>query len=266
MNRNKLLPLILISMLSCIAYAEDYETETKSFMEEYENRKGSYVYKETSQRRSNFSSFIKRFSRDEKVFYKYTEHGEGNYDKYLNVTWDIDAEMEEKEDILYLLYSNRIIRDKDGKIIVKYEKYFDYDERKIHCISSDGKGKISKKKTFPLKGHTTDNNTLSYFLKTFVAHRDDKKYRSFYLISSEPRLYRITNKVIGSEVLELPTGKIKAIKLRLIPNFGVLTGLTGALIPPTYVWYTEKHPYVWLQYEGLEAGLGTSHIVVYVSD
>ncbi|MFC1666329.1 hypothetical protein ACFL0P_00465 [Candidatus Omnitrophota bacterium] len=264
MNRNKLLLLILILAITCIAYGEDYKTT--SFMRDLENRKGSYVYKKTSQPRSNFSSFVKRFSRDEKVFYKYTEHGQGDYDRYLNVTWEIDAEMEEKEDLLFLIYSNRIIRDKVGEIIVKYEKHFDYDERKIDCISSDDKGEIIKKKTFPIKGYTTDNITLSYCLKTFVAHHDDKTYRSFYLISSEPRLYRITTKVIAHEVLELPAGKINAIKLRLIPNFGVLTGLTGALIPPTYVWYTEKPPYTWLQYEGLEAGLGTSHIVVYISD
>ena len=266
-------------MLSCIAYAEDYDTKTedlpseevayygefpKSFMEEYENRKGACVYKKTLQLRSNLTSSINRFSRDGKIFYKYTEHGKGDYDKYQDVTWEIDAEMEEKEDFLYLLYANRIIRDKEGNIIVKYEKQFDYEKRKIHYISSDGKGNIIKKKNFPIKGKTTDNITLSYFLKTFVAHRSDKSYRSFYLISSEPRLYRIQIKVIGSEDLELPIGKIKAVKLRLIPDLGLLTGLSGVFIPPTYVWYTEQPPYIWLQYEGLETGLGSSHVVVYI--
>jgi len=252
---NILFLLILIFTLSCTSYAEDYQ----------EARSGSYVLKGTSDLRSNFSSLVKRFSRDGKIFYKYTEDGNGDYDKYLNITWDIDAEMEEKEDLVYLLYSNRTIRDKDDRVVVKYEKRFDYDKGKIYYTSSDAKGNIIKETTFPIKGYTTDDATMGYFLKTFVAHRDDKRYRRFYLISNEPRLYNITIKVITTEVLELPTGNIRAIKLRLIPNFGILTALTGALIPPTYVWYNEEPPYVLLQYEGLEAGLGTSHIVAYIS-
>ena len=254
MNRNKLFLLILILALSCKAYAE-----------EHGNRKGTCVYKETLQLRSNLTSSINRFSRDGKIFYKYTEHGKGDYDKYQDVTWEIDAEMEEKEDFLYLLYANRIIRDGEGNVVVKYEKQFDYEKRKIHYISSYGKGNIIKKKNFPIKGKTTDNITLSYFLETFVAHRSDKSYGSFYLISSEPRLYRIHIKVIGSEDLELPMGKIKAVKLRLIPDLGLLTGLSGAFIPPTYVWHTEQPPFIWLKYEGLETGLGSSHVVVYIS-
>ncbi len=252
---NTLFLLILIFTLSCTSYAEDYR----------EARNGSYVLKGTSDLRSNFSSLVKRFSRNGKIFYKYTEQGKGDYDKYLNITWDIASEMEEKEDLVYLIYSNRIIRDEDNKVLIKYEKRFDYDKGKIYYASSDSKGNIIKKTTFPIKGYTTDDATMSYFLKTFVAHRNDKRYRRFYLISNEPSLYNITIKVIGAEVLELPSGKVKAIKLRLIPNFGILTGLTGALIPPTYVWYSENPPYILLQYEGLEAGLGTSHIVAYTS-
>ena len=78
--------------------------------------------------------------------------------------------------------------------------------------------------------------------------------------------YRINIKVLGVEELDLPTGKIKAIKLRLIPDLGLLTGLSGAFIPPTFIWYTEAYPYMWLQYEGLETGLGSSHIKTYVME
>jgi len=46
---------------------------------------------------------------------------------------------------------------------------------------------------------------------------------------------------------------------------GILTGLSNALIPPTFIWYAEEGPYMWLQYEGLETGLGSSHIVAYLT-
>ncbi len=268
MNHLLLMILILSMMLSCIRYAETisaYSEEiSETFMEEYRNREGVYVYKETLQPRSTFSSSIKIFSRDGKVFYKFAEQGKGDYDRYKDVTWEIVAEIEEKAGFLQTVYSMRIIRDRVGDVIVKYEKNFDYDKRKIYYTAVDGRGNIVKKATFPIKGKTTDNETLVYFLKTFVAHRNDKKYKSFYLISSEPRLYRVNIQTIGSEVLELPLGKMKAIKLRLIPDLGLLTNFSGALIPPTFIWYREESPHIWLQYEGLETGLGSSHIVAYI--
>lgn len=268
MNHLLLTILILSMMLSCISYAETipaYPKEiSETFMEEYGNREGVYLYKETLQPRSTFSSSIKRFYRDGKVFYKFAEQGRGDYDRYKDVTWETVAEMEEKEGFLHTTYSIRIIRDRVGDVIVKHEKKFDYDKRKIYYTAADGRGNIIKKGIFPIKGRTTDNETLVYFLKTSVAHHNDKTYKSFYLISSEPRLYRINIKTMGSEDLELPFGKMKAIKLRLIPDMGLLTGLSGALIPPTFIWYTEESPYIWLQYEGLETGLGSSHIVAYI--
>lgn len=268
MDHSLLTVLILSMMLSYISYAETipvYSEEiSETFMKEYENREGVYVYKETLKPRSTLSSSIERFSRDGKVFYKFTEQGEGDYDRYKDVTWEAIAEIEEKAGFLHTIYSIRIIRDRNGYVIVKYEKNFDYDKQKIYYTAVDGRGNIVKKGTFPIKGKTTDNETLVYFLKTFVAHRNDKRYKSFYLISSEPRLYRINIKTMGSEDLELPFGKMKAIKLRLIPDMGLLTGLSGALIPPTFIWYTEESPHIWLQYEGLETGLGSSHIVVYI--
>ncbi|NQT22265.1 MAG: hypothetical protein HQ579_02385 [Candidatus Omnitrophica bacterium] len=236
-----------------------------ALMDESKTIKGIYVYKSTLKPRSAFSSSTEKFSRDGKVFYKITEQGRGDYDKYENVTWKSDAEVEEKESLLYVIYSLQIIRDKDENILVKHEKRFDYDKKKICYTASDGEGKILMKRRFPIKGKTTDNITMMHFLERFVAHRNEKAYRNFYLISNEPKFYRINIKVMESEELELPIGRIKAIKLRLIPDMGLLTGLAGLFIPPTFVWYTEEPPYSWLQYEGLETSLGSMHIVASIS-
>ncbi|MBU1062326.1 MAG: hypothetical protein KJ952_06395 [Candidatus Omnitrophica bacterium] len=261
-----LLLLTLSIPLSYIASSPAYSDElSDAFMEQQETGNGVCVHKKSALHRSDFSLNIERFSRDGKVFYEFTEHGKGDYGKYEDVMWDITAEMEEQEGLLYTNFSVRIIRDRDNNILIKYEKKFDYDKGKIYYAATDGEGNIIKKKTFPIKGVTADNNIMTHFLKAFVAHRGEKKYRSFYLISSEPKLYRINIKIIGSEVLELPRGQVEAIKLRLIPDLGLLTGLSGAVIPPTFIWYTEESPYVWLQYEGLETGLGSAHILVYIT-
>jgi len=75
----------------------------------------------------------------------------------------------------------------------------------------------------------------------------------------------VTIKPIGMEILDLPAGKVKSIKLRLIPNLGILTGIIGSLIPPTFMWYIDQAPYEWLQYQGLETGIGSTHIKAYLS-
>lgn len=46
---------------------------------------------------------------------------------------------------------------------------------------------------------------------------------------------------------------------------GLFTGLVGVFIPPTFVWYSEEPPHNWLQYEGLETGLGSAHVVDSIS-
>ena len=237
------------------------EEVSKAFMHEYENGSITYIDKKTSFQRSIVTFSTKRILQDGRVTYKYTAHGEGDYDEYKNVIWDIEACMEEKDNLLCPVYSLDCFKDKDGRIIVRHEKRFDYDKQKIYYTISGPEGKIIKNITFPMKGITVDSATLTDFLKTFAAHRNEKSYKIFYLISDKAELYRINVKDLGIETLELPEGKIKAIKLRLIPNLGLLTGVANSLVPPTFVWYSEQEPYDWIQYEGLETGMGSAHII-----
>jgi len=194
--------------------------------------------------------------------YKYTAHGEGNYDEYKNVAFDIEAKMEEKDRLLYPIYSFNSIKNKDGGLVARYEKKFDYAKQKIYYTISNGEGNITKNTVFPMKGLTVDGPTMIHVLKTFVARRTENSYKTFYLISDKAQLYKINIKNMGIETLELSTGKIKAIKLRLIPEFGLLTGIAKSLIPPTFIWYSDKTPYDWLQYEGLETGIGSTHVII----
>ena len=138
--------------------------------------------------------------------------------------------------------------------------------KKIFCSLSDADGNITDEKTFPLKGLTADSATLTYVLKTYIARRNEKKYRDFYLLADKEKLYRVTIKEIGTEALDLPLGKTECVKLRLIPNLGILTGVIGSLIPPTFVWYIDEPPYEWLQYQGLETGIGSTHIRAHLED
>ena len=254
--------LILITCLLSMPLQLCAEEVSKAFMHENENGNIVYINKETSSQRSKSAFSTERTIEDNRIIYKYTARGEGDYDEYKNVVFDIEVKMEEKNGFLYPIYSFNSIKNKDGSLLARYEKNFDYTKQKIYYTVSNAKGTVIENIVFPMKGLTVDGPTMIHFLKTFVAHLGEKSYKTFYLISEKGQLYKINIKNVGVEILELPAGKIKAIKLRLIPELGLLTGIAKSLIPPTFVWYSEKEPYEWLQYEGLETGVGSTHIIV----
>jgi hypothetical protein len=260
----KYLKLILVA---CFLFMVDlgYSEEiSKAFMHNSESGEVIYTLQKGSTMRSKESFSTERAPQQDRLIYKYTSRGEGSYDKYKDIVWDVTAEMEEKGDFLYPLESIRVIKDKQGHIIVTYDKRYDYNKQKIYYTMSDDQGKIIKTKEFSIKGKAVDDDTLTSFLKTFVAHLNQYGYQTFYLLSSEPEIYKTTVKVIGPEVLDLPIGKINTIKLRLIPDLGQFGGL-GPMIPPTFVWYAQQEPHDWLKYEGLETGILSAHIITYIS-
>lgn len=253
-----IIKIFIICFLSVSLQARA-EKISKAFMAEHESGSIVYIDKGTSSMRSRSLFSSERALQNNRVIYNYTAQGEGDYDEYKDVVFDIEASMEEKGGLLYPIYSFNSIKDKAGGLIVKHEKNFDYPKQKIYYTISNAKGAIIKNIVFPMKGLTVDGPTMIHFLKTFVAHRAENAYKAFFLISEKGQLYRINIKNMGIETLELPAEKIRAIKLRLIPELGVLTGIAKSLIPPTFVWYSEQEPYDWLQYEGLETGIGSPH-------
>jgi len=229
-----------------------------------ENKNGNIVYigKESSSPRSRSTFSTERIIENNKLMYKYTAYGKGDYDEYKDVAFDIEAKMEEKNGLLYPVYSFTSIKNKDGGLIARREKNFDYAKQKIYYTISDSKEVVIKNITFPMKGLTVDGPTMIHFLKAFVARLGEDSYKTFYLISDKGQLYKINIKDMGLETLEISGEKIKAKKLRLIPELGLLTGIAKSLIPPTFIWYSEKEPYDWLQYEGLETGIGSAYIII----
>ncbi|MCX5687410.1 MAG: hypothetical protein NTV71_02010 [Candidatus Omnitrophica bacterium] len=239
-------------------YAEEI---SKAFMREHEKGTIVYIDKKASSQRSKSTFSTERTTENNKIIYKYAAWGKGDYDEYKNVSFYIEAQVEEKNGILYPIYSFNLIKNKNGDLIAKHEKKFDYTKQKIYYTISNGKEEILENFVFPMKGFTVDGPTMIHFLKTFVAHIGESSYKTFYLISEKGQLYRINIKDMGIETLELPMGKITAIKLQLIPQLGILTSVAKSLIPPTFVWYSEQEPYDWLQYDGLETGVGSTHII-----
>lgn len=232
-----------------------------------EKRTGEIIYlnKKTNQTRSKLTFKLEPFKSDEKIIYSYSALGAGDYDKYKTVTWEIKAELEEKGGYVYPLTSLRTIKDSQGNIIIKYQKRFDYEAKKIYYKAFDAIGKVIKEKELRLRNKTIDDATMGYSFSVFVANRDQKDYRRCYIVSDKGKVYKTKIKAIGPQDLEIAGKTIKAIKFQLIYDLGVASSAVGAFIPKTYVWCTQAPPYLWLQYEGLETGLGSTNVRIYLS-
>ncbi len=257
--------LFIICVLTTTSAVSADET-SPAFMPDREEKEVVYVDKKTGKERSRLSISLRKISREDQIIYQISSRGKGDYDKYKGITWETTSEMEEKQNLLYPLQSITVIKETSGQVDVTHKRRFDYNRKKIFCSLSDIDGNIIEEKTLPLKGLTADSTTMTYVLKTYIAHRDEEKCRDFYLLSDKGKLYRVTIKEIGTETLNLSSGKVECIKLRLIPNLGILTGVIGSLIPPTFVWYIDEPPYEWLQYQGLETGIGSTHIRAHLED
>jgi len=252
--------LIALCFLSMPVLAFSGEL-SETFMLPKESSVVRYVDKKSGDLRSEVSSVVTREERDGKTIYVGKMKGKGSFDEFENCTWTVEGKMEERDGFLWPIYTLRTYYDADGKQIASFRKDFDYKKKRVYIVSTDENGK-ERKKALPIKGKTIDNFTMIYFLKTYMAHRGDKKYKQYYYVSDEPKLYNMKLLDSGTEEFELPSGeKVQALKTNIYIDMGLLTGLTKMMIPPTFVWYTPDSPYVWLQYEGLETSLGSPHII-----
>ncbi len=68
-------------------------------------------------------------------------------------------------------------------------------------------------------------------------------------------------KYVRPEKLSLAIGQRSAMKIRLIADFGILDEAFDRIVPPSFIWYEDRPPFDWLQYQGLETGLQSPDII-----
>ena len=254
---------IFMALSTFTAFADDF---SPAFMPNFEQGSIQYLDKKTSRKRADLKFSLKKISEGETPTYELLRNGSGDCDKYKKITWTNQAEMKEMDGFLYTQYSICGAKDKNGQPIITYKKVFDYEKKKIYWSALDSNGQVIKKATFPIKGKTTDDVTLIYFLKTYVANRNNDDYKVYYMLTNEPRLYKCKIRVMGEEMLELPLGNKKAIKLKLTGDMGIIDDILDKYVPHTYVWYEPEPPYHWLQYEGLETSISSANVIISLTE
>ena len=159
-----------------------------------------------------------------------------------------------------------LIRRRDGAVVVQFLKEYDRDTRKIVFEKTGPQGELLQRAVYPLEGPTCDDVTLMVFLKSVVGDFGDKDRQVFYLLTDEPRRYRVIVRFLGEEPLSLPGGTVLTAKYQLIGDLGPLSDLAAKLIPPTFVWYSPAPPFDWWQYEGMECGPKSAYIRAFVEE
>ena len=216
--------------------------------------------------RSSFTMAFRTVTRNSQIFYEVTAVGKGAFDKYSHAEWTVTSQLVPEGKFIKPLWTQAEIKDFDGKKTIWLETRFDYDKKKIIMTARDSKETTTKNFVYPIKGLTVDYASLHYFLKPFLAEEMRKKDQSFYFLTIEPALYKVNLRFEKNEKLNFPSGPTTALKLRLIPDFGVLSNILDKLVPPTYLWYENQPPYHWLKYQGLETGLHSPHIAAYLGE
>ena len=113
-------------------------------------------------------------------------------------------------------------------------------------------------------GDILGNESLGNFLRGLPF--EEKSETEFHLLTSEPKLYKVKLKFDGIEEITVPAGTFKCFKTELVPELGLLGSIAKRFIPKTYFWHSVSYPRLWVQYEGLESGLKTPHVIMQLTE
>ena len=190
--------------------------------------------------------------------------GEGRFDRFHDVVFEKTAVLEERDDGVWPVETEVVVRDRRRQVMAVFRKDFDQQTGQIRFSESDGEGLVVNQQDYQVDGPVCDDVTLVCFLKARL-HKGDPPLRSFALVTNEPKLYRVNIRKRGEEVLEFPMGQRTASKYQLLGDLGPLTALAAKFVPPTYVWYDSTYPHDWLQYQGMEVGPQSAYVRIFVS-
>jgi len=248
-----------------LASAEPNENPVlKSLMYDQEQAEIIYVKKENKHVYAKAKLTIHKTNPPESTF-ELNIIGEGDFNQFKNIHWKDTTRWIEEDGHMRILKSSKRIFNQSQDVIEEYVKKFDYANQQIKYVKRDSHGKIVKAKTFSIKGPTCDDATLVHFLRVYASQPENQEFGHFYLVTNEPRYYKVLIDFKGEDLLKLPLGEIQARKFQLMADLGPLTKLASHMIAPTYVWYANTFPFQWLQYEGLESGHNTANIISYTA-
>ncbi|HWP35570.1 MAG TPA: hypothetical protein VNM66_08235, partial [Thermodesulfobacteriota bacterium] len=195
---------------------------------------------------------------DGRTALRLTEAGRGHYAPFeQEVRWTVEA-LWIAEGRFAPLRVERVVRDPAGRLLLRETKTFEASAGTVRVEREDAAGGRSAAElavppdTLAVEGLATALRALPL---------DPPRTVETHLLTGEPRLYAVGFEPRGREAVRTPAGLFDCYRIEMVPRLGLL-GFLRVVVPRTFFWLTASPPHRWVRYEGLEAGLGTPHIVI----
>lgn len=184
---------------------------------------------------------------DQSGLYIMTENGSGKYSGFdVPVSWRTDTEFTDDGTDITPIHMKKVFTSETGETLFEGIQEFNKEKSTVTCIKRwPGSGREITK-TLKFKGDVVNDCLLGLYVERFLGKGDTEK--SFYLVSNDPAIYRISARIKNKEDVNVNGIAIGAYKISLDPDVGIF----GAFAPKTYVWHLAKPGYDWLRYKGAE--------------
>lgn len=187
---------------------------------------------------------------------KLTVVGRGRFNGFKNAHKKIESMGEKIDSGFRVLRSSTQLTDQSSNKVIEHKKEFDYVNNEVTYQRHQSIKGLTLTKVFPIKGVMCDDATMIYCVEQLLNR--DENVESFYLVTNEPRMYKVMIFDRGQERINNRSVR----KFQLIADLGKWTKFIIKFIPPTYVWYEEDFEHQWFQYEGMEGGRRGANIVI----
>lgn len=203
---------------------------------------------------------VKKMVKDGKEIMKMSERGRGNYNNSsIDINWVVETRFVSQYNP-FVLETKRTVFSPGNKELWRKNKIFDYSQKRLIAEHFNYE-KFTKRKLVPLPEEIVfTSEILSLILRGY--NFEAQEPFSFYIFSSDAKLFKMQAQKIDKEIVRVPAGKFECYKIEIFPDLGFMNYLSRHFFPKTYLWFTVKKPHFWVKYEGLESGLNSPYVVM----
>lgn len=248
----KICVMFLSVMLLCapVSLAEEADAFSTSYT--CADLKGNYRWKAATE--------INHSDGDPDDVFQLVEKGRGHYSGFEDkISWSSVMRFQSTDETVRPIRVDKRVFDTNGILLMLETQEFDYTDNKIKCSKQDKVNDRETVKEFDFGFDPVNRLSLSLYIQKFL--KNGFRQKKVNLLSSEPNIYSVSIKIIGEEVIDIYGKQLKAYKLCLDPNLGILS-IFKVFLPKSYTWHLAKEDFAWLKYEGPESDPASIKVII----
>ena len=202
---------------------------------------------------------LRQITEDDRLLVRFTETGEGYYSHFpQRVRWTMKSYWEFGERFSPLFYE-KTFSDMEGVPVVVERRRFDWKKGTVRFEREDkiGDRGVDEELEVPPTTWTVDGLATALRSLPFDSPRPVK----VHLLTDEPKLYKVTFTIQGTEPIRTGKGALDCYKIKMEVNLGFFGSLFKPLLPDISFWLTVEPPHRWVRYRGPESGRGSLEVI-----